>query len=129
MFLQISHTLFLAAIWLTCNAVGTYDTLKNFESNSNLANMGKPKNIVSHSHVTQSWANQQTMFLVAMLPKVGQTRNYCLHSQKRTSCSKSPISKPISGCVCIAYSGLMITSLLQDVNRLAASCELHAGLM
>ncbi len=39
------------------------------------------------------------------------------------------ITKPISGCVHIACSGLMITSLLQVVNRLAASCELYAGLM
>ena len=52
-----------------------------------------------------------------------------IHSQKRASCSKSAITKPISGCVRIACSGLMITSLLQVVNRLAASCELHAGLM
>ena len=51
-----------------------------------------------------------------------------LHSQKRASCSKSPISKPISECVRIACSGLMIKSLLQVVNRLAASCELHSGL-
>ena len=36
------------------------------------------------------------------------------------------ITKPISGCIRIACSGLMITSLLQVVNRLAASCELHA---
>ncbi len=50
-------------------------------------------------------------------------------SQKRASCSKSVITKPISGCVHIACSGLMITNLLQVVNRLAASCELHAGLM
>ena len=39
------------------------------------------------------------------------------------------ITKPISGCVRIACTGFMITSLLQVVNRLAASCELHAGLM
>ena len=52
-----------------------------------------------------------------------------LHRQKRASCRKSPIAKPISGCVRIACSGLMITSLLQVANRLAASCELHAGLM
>ena len=52
-----------------------------------------------------------------------------LHSQKRASRSKSAITKPISGCVHIACSGLMITSLLQVLNRLAASCELHAGLM
>ena len=52
-----------------------------------------------------------------------------LHSQKRASCSKSAITKPISGCVRIACSGLMMASLLQVVNRLAASCELHAGLM
>ena len=52
-----------------------------------------------------------------------------MHSQKRPSCSKSAITKPISGCVRIACSGLMITSLLQIVNRLAASCEPHAGLM
>ena len=51
-----------------------------------------------------------------------------IHSQKRASCSKSPITKPISGYVRIACSGLMITSLLQVVNRFAASCELHAGL-
>ncbi len=39
------------------------------------------------------------------------------------------MTKPsISGCVPIACSGLMITSLLQVVNRLAASCELHASL-
>ncbi len=50
-------------------------------------------------------------------------------SQKCTSCSKSPITKSISGCVRITCSGLMITSLLQVVNKLAASCELHAGLM
>ena len=56
----------------------------------------------------------------------------CLHSQKRASCSKSAadllqlaIIKPISGCVRIACSGLMTTSLLQVVNRLAASCELQ----
>ena len=55
-----------------------------------------------------------------------------LHSQKRASCSKSAadllqvaIIKPISGCVRIACSGLMTTSLLQVVNRLAASCELQ----
>ncbi len=40
------------------------------------------------------------------------------------------ITKPISGCVRIACSALMITILLLHVvNRLAASCELHAGLM
>ena len=46
------------------------------------------------------------------------------------------IIKPISGCVRIACSGLIISSLLQVVNRLAASCELQiwcklwtAGLM
>ncbi len=33
------------------------------------------------------------------------------------------------GCVLIACSSLMITSLLRLVNRLAASCELHAGLI
>ena len=55
-----------------------------------------------------------------------------LHSQKRASCSKSAadllqvaIIKPISGCVRIACSGLMTTSLLQVVNRLAACCELQ----
>ena len=32
------------------------------------------------------------------------------------------VIKPISGCVRIACSGLMITSLLQVVNRLDASC-------
>ena len=49
---------------------------------------------------------------------------------KRASCSKSPaITKLISGCVRIACSGLMITSLLQVVYKLAASRELHAGLM
>ena len=48
-------------------------------------------------------------------------------SQKRVSCSKSAaglllaVIKPISGCVGIACSGLMVTSLLQVVNRLAAS--------
>ena len=52
----------------------------------------------------------------------------CLHSQKRATCSESAIIKPISGCVRIACSALMITSLLQVVNRLAASCELHAML-
>ena len=57
---------------------------------------------------------------------------FCIHSQKRASCSKSAadllqvaIIKPISGCVRIACSGLMTTSLLQVVNRLAASCELQ----
>ena len=44
-----------------------------------------------------------------------------VHSQKRASCSKSAITKPISGCVRIACSGLIITSLLQVVNRLGAS--------
>ncbi len=55
-----------------------------------------------------------------------------IHSQKRTSCSKSAagllqlaIIKAISGCVRIACSGLMISSLLQVVNRLDASCELQ----
>ncbi len=55
--------------------------------------------------------------------------DYGLHSQKRASCSQSAITKPISGCVRIACSGLMITSLLQVVNKLAATCELPAGLM
>ena len=36
------------------------------------------------------------------------------------------IIKPISGCVRIACSGLMTTSLLQVVNRLDANCELQA---
>ena len=49
-----------------------------------------------------------------------------IHGQKRASCSKFPITKLISRNAC---SGLMITSLLQVVNKLAASCELHAGLM
>ena len=31
--------------------------------------------------------------------------------------------------MCSNRSGLMVTSLLQVVNKLAASCELHAGLM
>ncbi len=44
-----------------------------------------------------------------------------VHRQKRASRNKSAITKPI-------YDGLMI-SLLQVVNILAASCELHAGLM
>ena len=50
-------------------------------------------------------------------------------SQKRVSCSKSAaglllaVIKPISGCVGIACSGLILTSLLQVVNRLAA-CQL-----
>ncbi len=52
-----------------------------------------------------------------------------IHSQKRAGGSKSAITKPISGCVRIDCSGLMITSLLQVDNRLAASCKLHAGLM
>ncbi len=52
-----------------------------------------------------------------------------IHNQKRASYSKSAITKPKSGCVRIACSGLIITSLLQVVNRLAASCELHSGLM
>ena len=51
-----------------------------------------------------------------------------LQSQKRASCSKSAITKPISGCVRIACFSLMITSLLQVVYRLTASCELHADL-
>jgi hypothetical protein len=37
--------------------------------------------------------------------------------------------KPISECIHIAFSGLIVTSLLQVVNTLAASCKLHAGLM
>ena len=59
-------------------------------------------------------------------------QGYIIHSQKRTSCSKSAagllqlaIIKAISGCVRIACSGLMISSLLQVVNRLDASCELQ----
>ena len=63
----------------------------------------------------------ETTHLVGVLPGV--------HSQKRASCSKSAISKPISGWVRIACSSLMITSLLQVLKRVAASCELHAGLM
>ena len=47
----------------------------------------------------------------------------------QVAASKSTITKPLSGCVRIACSVLMITSLLQIVNRLAASCELHAGLI
>ena len=54
---------------------------------------------------------------------------HAIHSQKCTSCSKSVTTKPISGCIWIASLGLMTTSLLQVVNRLAASCKLHAGLM
>ncbi len=60
---------------------------------------------------------------------VAQVNLHVLHTQKRGICSKSVITKPISGCVSIACSSLMITSLLQVVNRLAASCEPHAGLM
>ena len=52
-----------------------------------------------------------------------------MHSQKRSSYSKSAVTKPISECVRITCSGLMITSLLQVVYRLAASCELHAGIV
>ena len=63
-----------------------------------------------------------TEFVPDKKKRASQKRN----SQKRASCSKSPIIKPISGCVRIACSGLMITSLLQVVNRLAAGCELHA---
>ena len=48
-----------------------------------------------------------------------------LISQERKSYNKSAcylaVVKPISGCVCIACSGLMITSPLQVVNRLDAS--------
>ena len=40
-------------------------------------------------------------------------------------CCRLAIIKPISGCVRIACSGLMTTSLLQVVNRLDASCELQ----
>ena len=57
-----------------------------------------------------------------------KVENKVVHSQKRAA-SKSSITKPTSGCVRIAYTGLMIASLLHVVNRLAASCELHAGLM
>ncbi len=39
------------------------------------------------------------------------------------------ITKPISRCKRIACSDLMITSLLQVVNKLAGSCELCAILM
>ncbi len=58
------------------------------------------------------------------------TKTICTNfTQPETLVSKSAITKPISGYVRIACSSLMITSLLQVVNRLAASCELHAGLM
>ena len=43
------------------------------------------------------------------------------HTQPETR-SKSAITKPISGCVRIACCYLIITSLLQVVNKLAASC-------
>ena len=55
-----------------------------------------------------------------------------LHSQKRASSSKSAITKPISGCVRIACSSLMITSLLQvaneteQVHQLAASLQMSS---
>ena len=49
-----------------------------------------------------------------------------LRPETGKQCSKSApihcpaIIKPISGCVCIACSSLMITSLLQVINRLNA---------
>jgi hypothetical protein len=74
--------------------------------------------------------------LVDNLQQAGKIRNLqqvcgvsgCVHSQKRASCSKSAadlmqlaIIKPISGCVRMACSGLIISSLMQVVIRLDAS--------
>ena len=61
--------------------------------------------------------------------KILESTSIWLHSQKRATWSKSSITKPISECVRITCSNFMITNPLQIVNRLAASCELHAGLM
>ncbi len=44
------------------------------------------------------------------------------HSQKRASCSKSAITKPLSGCVRIACSSLMITKCML---RLDVSCFIN----
>ena len=58
--------------------------------------------------------NERNYYLVILwFPKFPIT---IVHSQKRANCSKSLITKPISGCVPIACSTLMITSLLQVVN-------------
>ncbi len=84
-------------------------------------------------HVIQAFcglSNEVIVIYIAYTCKF--INNICYifpHSQKHASCSKSAITKPISGCVRIAFSGLMITSLLQVVNRLAESCELHGGLI
>jgi hypothetical protein len=58
-----------------------------------------------------------------------QPRSIYAHTQPETRklqqvcCRLDAIIKPISGCVHIACSGLIISSLLQVVNRLAASCD------
>ena len=76
--------------------------------------------------------HRQSNVMVACLRAMHCIVVLMLHSQKRASCSRSAadlmqlaIIKPISGCVRIACSGLIISSLLQVVNRLAASCELQ----
>ena len=88
------------------------------------------------AYVESAISNRDVEGLVYLVPDNHKStvRGYVneLHSQKRASCSKSAggllqvaIIKPISGCVRIACSGLMTTSLLQVVNRLAASCDLQ----
>ena len=44
-----------------------------------------------------------------------------IQNQKRASSSKSAITKPISGCVCIVRPGLMIGSLRFDRNEILPS--------
>ncbi len=63
-----------------------------------------------------SMSLRTTLRLLATQPETRKLQQVCYH-------------QAISGCVRIACSGLMITSLLQVVNRLVASCELHADLM
>ena len=73
--------------------------------------------------VTYQWIAGNWMFLfVFMIPFCDVWIHDIVHSQKRASqllqaCCLAFI-KPISGCVCIVCSGLMITSLLQVVNSL-----------
>ena len=61
--------------------------------------------------------------------KIALASFFLLYTAKSGYCSKSGITKPVSGCVRIACFGLMITSLLQVVNRLTGNCELLASLM
>ena len=54
----------------------------------------------------------------------------CPYTRRNAQVAASLLSPSrYQDAVRIACSGLMITSLLKVVNRLAASCELHTGLM